>query len=59
MAYYLERRDPEFERKMADVLCVYKEVNIQNEAAERDDIPSIITVSVDEKPGIQAIKNIA
>jgi transposase len=59
MAYYLERRDPEFEQKMADVLCVYKEVNIQNEAAERDDIPSIITVSVDEKPGIQAIKNIA
>lgn len=59
MAYYLERRDPEFERKMADVLCVYKEVNIQNEAAERDNIPSIITVSVDEKPGIQAIKNIA
>lgn len=59
MAYYLERRDPEFEQKMADVLCVYKEVNIQNEAAERDDIPSIITVSVDEKPGLQAIKNIA
>ena len=59
MAYYLERRDPEFEQKMADVLCVYKEVNIQNEAAERDDTPPIITVSVDEKPGIQAIKNVA
>lgn len=59
MAYYLERRDPEFEQKMIDVLCVYKEVNLQNEAAEPDDIPSIITVSVDEKPGVQAIKNIA
>ena len=59
IAYYLERRDPEFEQKMIDVLSVYKEVNLQNEAAEPDDIPSIITVSVDEKPGVQAIKNIA
>jgi transposase len=59
MAYYLERRDPEFEQKMADVLCIYKEVNIQNEVAEPGDIPPIITVSVDEKPGVQAIKNIA
>ena len=24
--YYLERRDPEFEEKMAEVLCVYREV---------------------------------
>ena len=23
IAYYLERRDPEFEQKMADILCVY------------------------------------
>jgi len=59
IAYYLERRDPEFEQKMADVLCVYKEINLQNEVAAPGDIPSIITVSVDEKPGVQAIKNIA
>ncbi len=59
MAYYLERKDPEFEQKMAEVLCVYKEVNLQNEAAELDENPSIVTVSVDEKPGVQAIKNIA
>jgi transposase len=59
MAYYLERRDPEFEQKMVDILCVYKEVNLQNGAAEPGDIPSVITVSVDEKPGVQAIKNIA
>lgn len=59
MAYYLERRDPEFEQKMVDILCVYKEVNLQNGAAEPSDIPSVITVSVDEKPGVQAIKNIA
>lgn len=59
IAYYLERRDPEFEQKMADVLCVYKEINLQNEVAVQGDIPSVITVSVDEKPGVQAIKNIA
>lgn len=56
VAYYLERRDPEFEQKMANVLCIYKEVNLQNEAG---DAPPVITISVDEKPGVQAIKNIA
>lgn len=56
MAYYLERRDPEFGRKMEEILCVYQEVNLQNDAEET---PSVITVSVDEKPGVQAIKNIA
>ncbi len=59
MAYYLERRDPEFEKKMEEVLCVYKEVALQNEAAQPDDVPSIITGSMDEKPGVQAIKNVA
>ena len=59
IAYYLERRDPDFDQKMADILCVYREINLQNEAAAPGDIPSIITVSVDEKPGVQAIKNIA
>jgi transposase len=59
IAYYLERRDPDFEQKMTDVLCVYKEVNFQNAATAAGEIPSIITVSVDEKPGVQAIKNIA
>jgi len=59
MAYYLERRDPDFDQKMADVLCVYKEVNLQNETPEPVEVLPIITVSVDEKPGVQAIKNIA
>ena len=27
--YYLERRDPEFEPKMAEVLCVYREVEMR------------------------------
>ena len=56
IAYYLEKRDPEFDRKMAEVLCIYKEVNLQTETVESQ---SIVTVSLDEKPGVQAIQNIA
>jgi len=56
IAYYMEKRDPEFDRKMAEVLCVYKEINLQKETSETT---SIVTVSVDEKPGVQAIRNIA
>jgi hypothetical protein len=44
---------------MEEVLCVYKEVNLQNETLESGEVPSAITVSVDEKPGVQAIQNIA
>ena len=58
--YYLERRDPEFERKMREVLLVYQEVALQNEAASKGlTQPLVITVSVDEKPGVQAIANTA
>lgn len=56
--YYLEKRDPEFEKVMQEVLCVYKEVNLQNKMPP-DILPDTITVSVDEKPGVQAIKNTA
>jgi transposase len=55
--YYLERRDPEFETKMREVLLVYQEVALQNENGGM--VPVIITVSVDEKPGLQAIANTA
>lgn len=55
--YYLERRDPEFERKMAEVLLVYKEVEMQQRGAAAD-TPDV-TISCDEKPGIQAIATIA
>lgn len=55
--YYLERRDEEFEQKMATVLAVYRDVMISNE--EKDDKRKKTTISYDEKPGIQAIKNIA
>lgn len=58
--YYLERRDPEFERKMREVLLVYQEVALQNEAPSKGSAsPALITVSVDEKPGVQAIANTA
>jgi transposase len=58
--YYLEKRDPEFEPKMQDVLVVYQEVNFQNETRTSCPIgPKIVTVSVDEKPGVQAIQNTA
>lgn len=51
--YYLERRDPEFERKMAEVLCVYREVDLLHRG---DDVTDTVAVlSYDEKPGIQAI----
>jgi transposase len=55
--YYLERRDEAFEAKMADVLCVYREVAILRESprSERD----VAIISYDEKPGIQAIGNTA
>jgi transposase len=55
--YYVERRDAAFEAKMANVLHVYKEVQIVNEY--RRDHPGgpqrLVTISYDEKPGIQAL----
>jgi transposase len=55
--YYLERRDPEFEEKMARVLCIYREVEIRKEANAPSDAVAII--SYDEKPGMQAIGSTA
>jgi transposase len=58
VTYYLERRDPNFEPKMREVLLVYQEVTLQNQnggSAEAD----MITISVDEKPGLQALGNTA
>jgi transposase len=61
VTYYLERRDPEFERKMKEVLLVYQEVMVHNRAAAaRAELgPTVITVSIDEKPGVQALENTA
>jgi transposase len=63
--YYLERRDPEFKAKMAQVLCVYREVKILKKAAaaatKKNKKPSeaMTVISYDEKPGIQAIATTA
>jgi len=53
---YLEKRDPEFDRKMQEVLMVYRDVSLYREGAVHDARPDpIYTVSVDERPGVQAI----
>jgi hypothetical protein len=54
--YYLARRDPECETKRREVLLVYQEVALQNQNGAGM-IPMIITVSVDEKPCVQAGAN--
>ncbi len=60
VGYYLERRDPDFEAVMRKVLIVYQDVELQNAKRAAGQIPSrVITVSVDEKPGVQAIANTA
>jgi transposase len=53
--YYLERRDADFEAKMAEVLCVYREVAVLKEAAASESGKAVAIVSYDEKPGVQAI----
>ncbi len=54
--YYLEKRDPEFDRKMQEVLMVYQEVSIYSEGEIQAGRTSpIYSVSVDEKPGVQAV----
>ena len=58
--YYLEKRDPDFDRKMQEVLMVYRDVSIYVEGAVHDARPNpIYTVSIDEKPGVQAIGLVA
>jgi transposase len=54
--YYLEKRDPDFDRKMQEVLMVYRDVSLYREGAVHDARPeAIYCVSVDEKPGVQAL----
>lgn len=61
--YYCEKRDPDFESKMHDVLLVYKQIEMQFDEDGKlivpDDYKLTITVSYDEKPGIQVISNTA
>lgn len=60
VTYYCEKRDPEFDRKMHDVLVIYKQLEIRFDE-EGTFIPfpegetPVHTLSYDEKPGVQAI----
>jgi transposase len=56
--YYLQRRDPDFDTKRAQVLCVYQQVEFILENEELKPLCDVY-LSYDEKPGIQAIQNTA
>ena len=53
--YYVERRDPAFAAKMANVLHVYKEVEIVNEyrRGQPGRPLGMVTISYDEKPAFR------
>jgi transposase len=56
--YYLEQRDPDFAVKMAEVLCIYRQVKILKQiatATKTKPKEKVAVISYDEKPGIQAI----
>ena len=60
VTYYCEKRDPDFDKKMHDVLVVYKQIELRFGKDGKlipfsDDEQVIHTLSYDEKPGIQAI----
>ena len=61
--YYCERRDPDFDEKMHNVLLVYKQLEMQFDEDGNllpfDGDEVVHVVSYDEKPGIQAIANVA
>ena len=58
--YYCEKRDPDFEKKMHDVLVIYKQIEMRFDEDGclipfEEDEEVVHTLSYDEKPGIQAI----
>jgi len=55
--YYLENRDAAFDQKMAEVLCVYRQVEVLKKDAAKSNRrrKPVTVVCCDEKPGIQAI----
>ena len=67
MKYYLDRKDPDFEPKAKNVLLVYTRIEwvlqLTRDSVDKDvsahDLCGEVFISYDEKPGIQAILNIA
>lgn len=60
VTYYCEKRDPDFDKKMQDVLVIYKQVELRFDQDGKlipfsADEQVVHTLSYDEKPGIQAI----
>lgn len=55
--YYLERRDPDFDAKMVQVLHVYKKVEVWRRRGLPPEFAAVL--SYDEKPGIQALSTTA
>ena len=55
--YYLQRRDPAFEERKAEVLEVYAAAEMLRQIPEAD--RPVAVLSYDEKPGIQAIASTA
>jgi hypothetical protein len=55
--YYLQRRDPDFEARKAEVLEVYAAAEMLRQMPEADH--PVAVLSYDEKPGIQAIATTA
>lgn len=60
ITYYCEKRDPDFDKKMHDVLVIYKQLELRFDKhgkfvpfPEGEEV--VHTLSYDEKPGIQAI----
>jgi transposase len=56
--YHLAKRDPDFDLKKAVILSVYQEMTLQQaRAADGSPLPQTVTVSVDEKPGVQVLRS--
>lgn len=58
VSYYCEKRAPDFDSKMHDVLVIYKQVSLQFDETGNlkpfEGVP-VHTLSYDEKPGMQAL----
>lgn len=65
--YYLEKKDPDFKEKAKKVLLLYKRVawilqmtkELTEEGRDASELSGEVVISYDEKPGIQAVGNIA
>lgn len=60
VTYYCEKRDPDFNKKMHDVLVIYKQLELRFDengvfAPFPEGEMTVHTLSYDEKPGVQAI----